>query len=155
MKSIYTYYKERLIEISGKNRSLYIRSFGKKTGYDLGRIFSADPARAEEFFDFLWSGGRDKYTVISPEIASLKKILTPEDAAERKTARAKQPFAAALEKEISDKYDALVEYELEKQRIDANKKASALESENKAALAEMRKKVTDEVFAGAFEGIKR
>ena len=63
--------------------------------------------------------------------------------------------AAALEKEISDKYDALVEYELEKQRIDANKKASALESENKAALAEMRKKVTDEVFAGAFEGIKR
>lgn len=101
MKSIYTYYKERLIEISGKNRSLYIRSFGKKTGYDLGRIFSADPARAEEFFDFLWSGGRDKYTVISPEIASLKKILTPEDAAERKTARAKQPFAAALEKEAS------------------------------------------------------
>ena len=63
--------------------------------------------------------------------------------------------AAALEKEISDKYDALVEYELEKQRIDANKKASALESENKAALAEMRKKVTDEVFAGAFDGIKR
>ena len=59
MKSIYTYYKERLIEISGKNRSLYIRSFGKKTGYDLGRIFSADPARAEEFFDFLWSGWRD------------------------------------------------------------------------------------------------
>ena len=103
MKSIYTYYKERLIEISGKNRSLYIRSFGKKTGYDLGRILSADPARAEEFFDFLWSGGRDKYTVISPEIASLKKILTPEDAAERKTARAKQPFAAALEKDPAAK----------------------------------------------------
>ena len=35
MKSIYSYYKERLIEISGKNRSLYIRSFSKKTGYDL------------------------------------------------------------------------------------------------------------------------
>ena len=30
MKSIYTYYKERLIEISGKNRSLYAKKISKK-----------------------------------------------------------------------------------------------------------------------------
>ena len=39
MKSIYTYYKERLIEISGKNRSLYLKTFNKKNGYDVGKTF--------------------------------------------------------------------------------------------------------------------
>ena len=38
MKSIYTYYKDRLIEISGKNRSLYIKNFNKKNGFDIGKI---------------------------------------------------------------------------------------------------------------------
>lgn len=46
MKSIYTYYKERLIEIGGRNRSLYIRFLGKKTGYDVGRLFSRDETLA-------------------------------------------------------------------------------------------------------------
>ena len=30
MKSVYKYYKERLIEISGKNRSLYSKNISKK-----------------------------------------------------------------------------------------------------------------------------
>ena len=30
MKSIYTYYKQRLVEISGKNRSLFSRKITKK-----------------------------------------------------------------------------------------------------------------------------
>lgn len=56
MKSIYTYYKERLIEISGKNRSLYMKNFNKKNGYDIGRILSADSELTEELLDLMLSG---------------------------------------------------------------------------------------------------
>ncbi len=56
MKSIYTYYKERLIEISGKNRSLYLKNFNKKNGYDVGRILSSDAELTEEFLDTLLAG---------------------------------------------------------------------------------------------------
>ncbi len=56
MKSIYTYYKERLIEISGKNRSLYLKNFNKKNGYDIGRILAGDSELCEEFLDVLLSG---------------------------------------------------------------------------------------------------
>lgn len=62
---------------------------------------------------------------------------------------------AAIESEIKNKYDGVVAYELEKQRIAANKKASELESENKAALAALRASVTDEVFADVEEQIRR
>ena len=56
MKSIYTYYKERLIEISGKNRSLYLKSFNKKNGYDLGKIMYESPELANEILDNFWNG---------------------------------------------------------------------------------------------------
>ena len=56
MKSIYTYYKERLIEISGKNRSLYLKNFNRKNGYDVGRILYSSPEKAEELLDLLWKG---------------------------------------------------------------------------------------------------
>ena len=122
MKSIYTYYKERLIEISGKNRSIYTRSFSKKTGYDLGRLFEKNPERGEEFIDFLFSGSRDDFTLLSPnektlygvfgadeEAARLKSEadalgLRGEDRkkAELKNARlVKQFISAALEKEAT------------------------------------------------------
>ena len=65
MKSIYTYYKERLIEISGKNRSVFTRSFSKKTGYDLGRVLEKDLPRQAEFEKFLWSGGRESFTLLA------------------------------------------------------------------------------------------
>ena len=104
MKSIYTHYKERLIEISGRNRSLYVRSFSKKTGYDIGRLLSVDGEAAQEFVDFLWAGGKDKFTVISPNIASLKKLFGSEenaDPAARKAGRPGLALSAALEKEAS------------------------------------------------------
>ncbi len=56
MKSIYTYYKERLIEISGKNRSLYMKNYNKKNGYDIGRVLSKDVEQTEEFLDLFLSG---------------------------------------------------------------------------------------------------
>ena len=42
MASIYKYYKERLIEISGKNRSLYSRNISKKYSYDIGAVIGND-----------------------------------------------------------------------------------------------------------------
>ena len=68
MKSIYTYYKERLIEISGKNRSLYLRSFNKKNGFDIGKILSADAEKTEEFLDILMSGKSVPFKIIGKGI---------------------------------------------------------------------------------------
>ena len=35
-KGIYTYYKERLIEIGGNNKCLYLRNVVRKGAYDIG-----------------------------------------------------------------------------------------------------------------------
>lgn len=68
MKSIYTYYKERLIEISGKNRSLYLKSFTKKNGYDLGKILYQNQERAEAFINNLWEGRTVPFYIISKDV---------------------------------------------------------------------------------------
>ena len=62
---------------------------------------------------------------------------------------------AALEAEIKKKYENQISYELEKQRLDANQKATVLEADHKAALAALRHKVTDEVFATSAEEIRK
>ena len=67
MKSIYKYYKERLIEISGKNRSLYSRTISKKYSYDIGAILGKDKDAFQEFYTFLWKGKRTSYALISKE----------------------------------------------------------------------------------------
>ena len=67
MKSVYKYYKERLIEISGKNRSLYSRNISKKYSYDIGTIIGKDKDEFQEFFSFLWKGKRSSYALIKKE----------------------------------------------------------------------------------------
>lgn len=67
MKSIYKYYKERLIEISGKNRSLYSKNLSKKYAYDIGKIIGDDKKDFDEFFNFLWKGKRLGYRLIRKE----------------------------------------------------------------------------------------
>ena len=42
MRRIYKFYKQRLIEISGKNRSLYTKRVTNKFSYDIGKIFAGD-----------------------------------------------------------------------------------------------------------------
>ena len=64
-KGIYTYYKERLIEIGGNNKCLYLKSIVRKGAYDLGRLFEGRDDKITEFVDFLWSGGKFPLTVIS------------------------------------------------------------------------------------------
>ena len=67
MKSIYTYYKERLIEISGKNRSLYSRKISKKYAYDIGKILDGDYDTINEFLEFLWKEKRYSFPIVKPE----------------------------------------------------------------------------------------
>lgn len=67
MASIYKYYKERLIEISGKNRSLYSKNISKKYSYDIGEIIGKDSDEIDEFLSFLWKGKRTSYALIKKE----------------------------------------------------------------------------------------
>lgn len=67
MKSIYKYYKERLIEISGKNRSLYSKNISKKYAYDIGALIGNDKDEMDEFLTFLWKGKRSSYALIKKE----------------------------------------------------------------------------------------
>ena len=62
-KGIYTYYKERLIEISGNNKCLYLKGV-RKGAYDIGKILEGRSGKVSEFVDFLWSGGKFPFTLI-------------------------------------------------------------------------------------------
>ena len=64
-KGIYTYYKERLIEIGGNNKCLYLKSIARKSAYDLGRLFEGRDEKISEFVNFLWTGGKYPLSVIS------------------------------------------------------------------------------------------
>ena len=64
-KSIYTYYKERLVEISGNNKCLYLKSAARKGIYDIGRILEGRSDKVSEFVDFLWKGNKGSITLIS------------------------------------------------------------------------------------------
>lgn len=63
-KGIYTYYKERLIEIGGNNKCLYLKSVGKKGAYDIGRILEGRGEKVAEFLEFLWTNRRFSLTLI-------------------------------------------------------------------------------------------
>ena len=65
-KGIYTYYKERLVEIGGKSKCLYIKSVSRKSAYDIGHIFEGREGKVQEFLTFLRSGGDLPLTLISP-----------------------------------------------------------------------------------------
>lgn len=64
-KSIYTYYKERLIEISGSNKCLYLKSALSKSAYDLGRLMEGRYAKIQELNDFIFKGAKGPLTLIS------------------------------------------------------------------------------------------
>lgn len=64
-KSIYTRYKERLIEIGGNNRCLYLKSAARRNAYDIGRLLEGRNKKIEEFGDFLWTKNRYPLTLIN------------------------------------------------------------------------------------------
>ncbi len=76
-KGIYTHYKERLVEIGGKNRCLYLKSVVKKNAYDIGKIFEGRDEKVSELVDFLWNGRKHPMTLISrDETREIVKNLT-------------------------------------------------------------------------------
>ena len=79
-KGIYTYYKERLVEIGGNNKCLYLKSIARRSAYDLGKLFEGRDDKIAEFMDFLRSGGKFPLTIISnKEKASILRNLDLQD----------------------------------------------------------------------------
>ena len=72
-KGIYTYYKERLIEIGGNSKCLYLKNIVRRGAYDVGRIFEGRDAKVAEFVEFLWSNRKYPLTLIGPK--EKKEIL--------------------------------------------------------------------------------
>ena len=66
-KGIYTYYKERLIEIGGNNRCLYLKNVVRKGAYDIGKLFEGRDDKVAELVEFLWSKNRYPLTLISED----------------------------------------------------------------------------------------
>ena len=66
-KSIYTYYKERLIEIGGKNKCLYLKNIVRKSAFDIGKIFEGRDDKVNELLDFLWTGSKEPLVLIRKE----------------------------------------------------------------------------------------
>ncbi len=65
-KGIFTYYKERLIEIGGNNKCLYLKSIVRKSAYDIGRIFEGRDAKLAEFLSFLRGEHKCALTLVAP-----------------------------------------------------------------------------------------
>lgn len=67
VKKIYRYYKERLVEISGRSRSLYSKKIHKKTAYDIGKLLDGDYDAINDFVDFLFHKKRSTYVLVDKE----------------------------------------------------------------------------------------
>ena len=80
-KSIFTYYKERLIEIGGNNKCLYLRNVSRKTTYDIGKLLEARDDKVGEFVDFLWSSRSTPFPLINAreKRAILEKLESKEE----------------------------------------------------------------------------
>ena len=111
-KSIYTYYKERLIEIGGSNKCLYLKSIVRKSAYDLGKIFEKRNNKTAELVDFLFTSKHFPLSIISAkekdeitENLGIREKEIPEgasDAEKRKIAKAyRESCDKALENEIA------------------------------------------------------
>ena len=75
-KGIYTYYKERLIEIGGNSKCLYLKNVVRKGAYDIGRLFEGRDKKVAELVDFLWSTPRYPLTLVSKsEYAEIAEVL--------------------------------------------------------------------------------
>ena len=117
-KGIYTYYKERLIEIGGNNKCLYLKSIVRKGAYDLGKIFEGRDGKIAEFVEFLRSGRKYPLTVIGS--GEKKEILQNLDI-QTKTKKAENgvpPLGEEAEK---------LEKKLERERRVAANRAMELE----------------------------
>ena len=66
-KSIYTYYKERLIEIGGNSKCLYLKNISRRGAYDIGRLLEGRDEKIVEFTKFLRSVGKGSISLINED----------------------------------------------------------------------------------------
>lgn len=124
MKSIYTYYKERLIEISGKNRSLYLKNFSKKNGYDVGKLLYQNQDLANELVDNLWNGRSSSFELISKERKQVfeknikidESLIDPNDAEGKK--KLEKQKKEALKKTLEGEVKSLITLKREIEEIE-------------------------------------
>jgi len=95
MKKIYKFYKERLIEISGKNRSLYSKKISQTYSYDIGRILEGDNSEIDLFLEFLWSSKKPIFNLIDKKfinrlISNLSKAKLAEKIDKKEKAKKKK-----------------------------------------------------------------
>ncbi len=64
-RNIYTYYKERLTQIGGDSKSLYLSSIVHSSSCDIGKILSGRDEKIAEFIAFLGSDRHSEFTLIS------------------------------------------------------------------------------------------
>ena len=88
-KGIYTYYKERLVEIGGNSKCLYLKSIVRKGAYDIGKLLEGRDAKVAEFVEFLWSSRKYPFTLVSPK--EKKEILENLDVQSRIDAKLERP----------------------------------------------------------------
>ena len=71
MNPIYSKYKERFIQISGNNRSIFVKGIVKKYNFDIGAIME-NRNDTDEFTDFLWHQRRS-FSLINDKV--VQKML--------------------------------------------------------------------------------
>ena len=72
-KGIYSYYKERLIEIGGNSKCLYLKNIVRKSAYDIGKILEGRDEKVAEFVEFLRSN--KKYPLPLINATEKKEVL--------------------------------------------------------------------------------
>ena len=115
-KSIYTHYKDRLVEIGGNNKCLYLKSVVRKNAYDIGRIFVGRDDKVTDFSDFVFSRTRRPLTIISPsEKLSIAKCLDSQRTKSKKTEQiAEDNYEEHAEKAADKEANKVIESEIAK-----------------------------------------
>lgn len=69
MKSIYTIYKERLVEISGKSRSIFSKKGNTRFSCDIVELLGGNKELFDEFIELFWKNEAGSFSLISREHA--------------------------------------------------------------------------------------
>ena len=125
-KGIYTYYKERLIEIGGNNKCLYLKNVSRRTSYDIGRIFEGRDEKVSRFVEFLWSDGKYPLPLINNEekaeivrnLESTKKGKAGRDTVGEATEEAKEIRRDEAKRLIEDEIEKIKELKREIEEIE-------------------------------------
>ena len=139
-KGIYTYYKERLIEISGNNKCLCLKNIVRKGAYDIGRIFEGRDKKVAEMVQFIWSVDRFPLSLIGSY--DNKDIIKTLGLPERSQVR---PDISYMTKEEADK----AKRKFDRQRLSDEQKIIEAEV---ARITELKREIEDvEKETGRYE----